>query len=178
MKEFKIDPARLGEYTKRNDGRVLKILVITMLSMPFLMYPMTQMEGFPKEVAWAFLGSLLFTTLIVGSIYVNNKKMTRLSAENLVIRIDDSSITRTIDLDNEPRMNFLHKYGYKRAKSISGGYDARIEFSDLKSIETKKGDLWVRSKSSYRLDGKNIVLVPRELLGYEEVESLLKEKLK
>ena len=149
-----------------------------MLSMPFLMYPMTQKEGAPKDLIWVMTGSLLFTTLIVGLIYLNNKKLTRLNAENLRIVVDDASITRVIDLDNESRMNFLHKYAYQRAKSISGGYYSKIDFSDLKSVEIKKGDLWIKSTKSNSFNGKNIVLVPRELKGFEEVESLVREKLK
>ena len=178
MTEFKIDPNRVSEYTQRNDNRVLKILIFTMLSMPFLMYPMTQKEGAPQESIWVMTGSLLFATLIVGLIYLNNKKLTRLNAENLRIVVDDASITRVIDLDNESRMNLLHRYAYRRAKSISGGYYSKIDFSDLKSVEIKKGDLWIKSTKSNSFNGKNIVLVPRELKGFEEVESLVRKKLK
>ncbi len=178
MKEYKIEPSRIKEYIKRNDSRVFKILIFTMIGMPFLMFPMTQQEGAPKDVIWIMLGSLLFTTLIVGLIYLNNKKLTRLSAENLKIEIDDVSITRIIDLDNESRMNFLHKNAYQRAKNISGSYYSKIDFSDLKSVEIKKGNLWIKSTKSNSFNGKNIVLVPRELKNFNEVERTVKEKLK
>ena len=49
---------------------------------------------------------------------------------------------------NEPRMNFLHKYGYERGKNISGGFHSQINFEELKSLENKKGDLWLKSKRS------------------------------
>lgn len=178
MKEYKIDTNRISDYTKRNDNRVFKILIFTLFGIPFLMFPMTQQEGAPQDLIWMMSGSLLFTTLIVGIIYLNNKKLTRLSAENLRIIVDDVSITRIIDLDNEPRMNFLHKSAYQRAKNISGGYYSKIDFSDLKSVEIKKGDLWVKSNKSNSFNGKNIVLVPRELKDFNEVERMIKEKLK
>lgn len=178
MREYKIDTNRISDYTKRNDNRVFKILIFTMIGMPFLMFPMTQQEGAPKDLIWIISGSLLFTTLIVGLIYLNNKKLTRLSAENLRIIVDDVSITRIIDLDNEPKMNILHKSAYQRAKNISGSYYSKIDFSDLKSVELKKGDLWVKSTKSNSFNGKNIVLVPRELKDFNEVERMISEKLK
>jgi hypothetical protein len=171
MKEYKIDTDRISEYTKRNDNRVFKILIFIILGMAFLIYSPTQQEGTFNEMVW-FMTS---TILIVGLIYMNNKKLTRLSAENLRIKIGNDSITRIIDLDNEPQMNFLHKNAYQHAKNTLGGFYSKIDFNDFKSIELKKGNLWIKSSKSNSFNGKNIVLIPKELNGFKEVETIVRE---
>ena len=178
MKTYKIDSSKISDYTKRNDNRVFKILAITMVAMPFLMFPMTKQKDAPAELIYILLFSMLFTALIIGLIYLNNKKLTRLTAENLKIVIDDNSITRVIDLDNEPRLNFLHKMAYDRAKNISGGYYAKVDFDNIKSIENKNGDLWVKTTNSNAFNGKNIVLIPRELTNFDDIEKELNNRRK
>ena len=176
MKTYKIDNSKISEYTKRNDNRILKILVITMVSMPLFLFPMTRQKDAPAGLIYILLFSMMFTALVVGLIYINNKKLTRLTAENLQIVIDDNSITRIIDLDNEPRLNFFHRMTYDRAKNISGGYYAKVDFDNIKSIEKKNGDLWVKAINSNAFDGRSIVLVPRELTNFNDVETELNNR--
>ena len=178
MKTYKIDSSKISEYTKRNDNRVFKILAITMVAMPFLMFPVLKQERAPKEVITIYIFSFAFTALIVGLIYLNNKKLTRLTAENLQIVVDDHSITRVIDLDNEPRLNFFHRMAYDRVKNISGGYYAKVDFDNIKSIEKKSGDLWVKATNSNAFNGKNIVLIPRELTNFDDIEKELNNRRK
>lgn len=175
--EYKIELNKISGYTKRNDNQVLKILIYTMIGLTILIIPtvikQSGMEGLiPLSI------SFIFTTSIIGLIYLNNKKLTKLSAENLKIIIDDLSITRIINLDNEPGMNFLHKYNYARAKIISDSFYSKISFSELKSIELKKGDLWIKSVKSNSFNGKNIIIVPRELKNFNNIKSILEEKVK
>jgi hypothetical protein len=127
----------------------------------------------------AVLGtSFLFSAVMIGLIYWNNKKLTRLRAENLIIIVDEESKTCKIDLENEPRMNFLHRYGYEKAKNVSGVFYARIEFDQLKSFDSKNGDLLIKAMNSNPLNGKNILTVPQELEGFSEVEEIVKSKMK
>ncbi len=178
MKTYKIDNSKISEYTKRNDNRVFKILAITTLAMPFLMFPMIKQEDAPDELIYVLLFSILFTALIVGLIYLNNKKLTKLTAENLQIVIDENSISRVIDLDKEPRLNFLHRMAYDRAKNISGAYYAKVNFDNIKSIEKKNGDLLIKSTNSNAFNGKNIVLIPRELTNFDDIEKELNNRRK
>ncbi len=176
MKEFKLNPDRISEYTKRTSNRVLRTIIFVLIGISFLTFLMTQQKGFPKESIGIIFTSHFLAIIILGLIYLNNSKLSRLCAENLRIVVDDVSISRIIDLENEPRMNFMHKYGYKRAKHISGGYYTRIEFSDMKSTEHKNGDLWIYSTESNPINGKYILVLPRELNGFKEVEKLIVAK--
>lgn len=178
MKEYKIDKNKIRDYTKRNDNRVFKILIFNLIFMPFLMLAMAWKEDVPKDFVWFVSGFTLFMTLIFGLIYLNNKKLTLLTAENLRIIVDDFSITRIVDLDNEPRMNLLHKIAYRRGKAISGNFYSKIDFDELKSVKLKKSDMRIKSYYSNSFTGENIVLVPRELRGFNEVERIIKEKIK
>ncbi|NME68591.1 hypothetical protein [Flammeovirga aprica] len=171
MKEYRINKQKISDYTKRNDNRVFKILLFTMLGMPILMYPSM---GKSLEPFLIMSFSLLTTALIVGLIYLNNKKLTRLSAENLRILIDENTITRVIDLEHEPRMNFLHKYSYQQGKTNSGAFYTKIEFKNLKSVSNKNGDLWVHSIKSNSFNGHGILVIPQELENFMELEQLLR----
>jgi len=142
MKIYKIDSSKISEYTKRNDNRLFKAITIAIASLPFLMFLI--MWDTPAEFIFIPLFSILLAALMLGLVYLNNKKLTRLTAENLQIIVDDNSIIRVIDLDNEPRLNFLHKITYDKAKNISSEYYAKVDFNNIKSIENKNGDLWVK----------------------------------
>jgi hypothetical protein len=178
MKEYKIKENRISDYAKKVNNRVFIVLAICMLSFPLLMYPMTMQEGAPDEMIWIIIGSMLLTYPIIGLIYLNNKKLSRLVAENYKVTIDESSIVKSIDLDSEPRMNFFHKYAFKRAKKISDGTYCKINFVDLKSIGNKQGDLIIKSTKSNSINGRNIVVIPKELNGFEEIENIITELLK
>lgn len=178
MKTYKVDNSKISEYTKRNDNIVFKTLAIALLAMPFLMFFITKRMDAPADFFYIMLFSLLFVALIFGLIYLNNKKLTRLTAENLQIVIDDNSITRVIDLDNEPRLNFFHKLTYSRAKNISGVYYAKVDFNYIKSIERKDGDLWVKATNSNVFNDKNIVIIPRELANFDDLEKELNNRRK
>ncbi len=178
MKQYRLHRNKIKDYTKRQDNRVFKMLLVAMLLMTLLMLPMILLDEMYRAMAWMFVVSLVFTNLVVFLIYRNNQKLGLLGAKNLLVTIDDTSITRIIDLDNEPRMNFLHKYAYQNAKQISGAYYAQIAFKDLKSVETKKEDLWLKSTKSNSFNGKNMIVIPTELEGFEEIEKILKAKLK
>ncbi|SDL25823.1 hypothetical protein SAMN05421823_10535 [Catalinimonas alkaloidigena] len=174
MKEYRIDPTKIPQYTRRKDNRVFRILLIALLSFPLFALLLPQPAGAPTEAMWTVVAAFLVTGGIVGSIYLNNKKLTRLSAENLRIVLDDASITRTIDLEKEPRMNFLHRFSYQRAKASTGGFDARMSLEEIKGMESRNGDLLIKSKT---LTGKYEILIPQELDGFEELEKTLRDKL-
>lgn len=178
MKAYQIDNSKISEYTRRNDNRVFKIVAITLLSMPILLLPMAQQKDAPADLIYGILFSFLITATVVGLIYLNNRRLTRLAAENLQILIDENSITRVIDLDKEPRLNFFHRMAYDKAKHISGGYYAKVDFNAITSIEKKNGDLWVKSTKSNSFNGKDIVLIPRELTNFEDIEKELDNKRK
>jgi len=177
MKTYKIDISKISDYTKRNDNKVFKTLLFTMLTLPIFMFLLSKQKNAPDNFTYILILPMLFSTLIVVLIYLNNKKLTRLSAENLQILVDENSITRVIDLDKEPRLNIIHKLTYAKAKDAYGSYYAKVEFKDIKSIEKNNGDLWVKSTNSNSFNGKNIVIVPKELSNFDDLEMELNNKL-
>lgn len=177
MKTYKIDNLKISEYTKRNDSRALKTILIALATMPMLMFPMTKQEGAPTQLINYMIFSLLFTAIIIGFIYLNNKKLTKLKAENLNIIIDDNSITKVIDLNNEP-LNFIHKMAYDRAKNIFGDFYAKIDYNKIKSVEKKNGDLLIMTTESNTFNGKNILLIPRELINFDDLEKEINSRRK
>ncbi|MEA5429619.1 hypothetical protein [Arcicella lustrica] len=179
MKTYKIDNSKISEFTKRSNNRVFKILAITTVTISILMFPMTRQKDAPAELIYIMLFSLLFTTIIVGFIYLNNKKLTRLTAENLKIIIDENSITKVVDVENDPRLNFLHRFAINKAKNITSDiYYSKIDFDNIKPIKKKNGDLWVKAINSNAFNGEHIIVVPKELTNFDELEKEVNNRLK
>jgi hypothetical protein len=176
MKEFFIKPENIGNYTKKNNNRVFKLLLwSTVISGVIISLSLS--KSLNTKVLLAILANFLFMFLLIGFLYWNNKKFTRLVADNLKIVIDESSISRVLDMDNEPRMNILHKYGHAKYKTMNGGFINKIKLTDIKKIAYKKDDLWIYGRNSNSFNGKNILSVPREIEGFDEIESLVKQYL-
>ena len=92
MKTYKIDNSKISEFTKRSNNRVFKILAITTVTMSVLMFSIIRQKEVSAELIYTMFLPLLFTTIIIGLNYLNNKKLTSLVAENLKIIIDENSI--------------------------------------------------------------------------------------
>lgn len=182
MKTYKIDNSKISEFTKRSNNRVfkIKILAITIVTtMCVLMFSMIRQKDVSAELIYTMLLPLLFTTIIIGLNYLNNKKLTNLVAENLKIIIDENSITKVIDLENDPRLNFLHRFAMKKAKNITSDiYYSKIDFYNIKSIEKKNGDLWVKAINSNAFNGEHIIVVPMEITNFDDLEKDIISKRK
>lgn len=71
----------------------------------------------------------------------------------------------------------IYIYLYNRAKRLYR-YNSRIEFANIKSIEYKKEDLWIFSIDSNSFNGRNVIVVPKEIKGFAQVEFIIKQQLK
>jgi len=177
MKIYKIDDSKISEYSKRNNKKLFKMIIFGAIAAFMPVFLITQLEGSSGELTYIMLFSFLIMAIFIGIVFINNIRFAQIAAENLQIIVDDSSITRIINLDNELRLNFLHKIGYKKAKNTYGGFYEKIDFDSIKSIEKKDGDLWIKAPNATVL-GKNMVLVPKELKDFDEVEREINSRLK
>jgi hypothetical protein len=178
MKVYRIDRSKTSEYAKRHDNRLFRILAIAIVLILFLYFPILRNARAASGINFIMLFTFVFAIVFLGFIHYNNKKFTLLIAENFKIIIDKHSITRIIDLENESRLNFFHKRAYEKAKSHSGVFYTKIALNKIKSIEKKNGDLWIRPVNSSFLGEKGIVLVPRELESFNDLEREITMMLK
>tara|TARA_B110000967_G_C18707378_1_gene470951 strand:+ start:336 stop:716 length:381 start_codon:yes stop_codon:yes gene_type:complete len=117
MREYKIDKIKIEEYAERNSNRLRKLLILSMI-IPTIILILINIKKDTLDEIWLNLISLIISTFIFGFIYLNAKTLVRLCAKNLVITLDDNSIVRSIDLDNEPKMNFMHKFEFNTVRFL------------------------------------------------------------
>lgn len=177
MKIYKIDSSKISAYTNRITNRLLKIILSSMILVMVLIFYTFPNQNEPiSEKLPSLLISFSFSSVLMGFLYFNNKKLTFYMAESLQIIIDDTSITRKINLDQDMRLNFIHRSSYNKAKGTSGIYE-KIDFDQIKSIEKKKNEIWVKATNSNAITNSNIVVIPKEISNFEEIENILNSRL-
>lgn len=169
MKTYKIDELKILDYVKRNTAKVYRTITYSLLLKTLILFITTQ------NIGLATLAAIM--AFIFGWFHLNNKKLTRLKAENFKIIVERNSISRIINLDNEKRLGFFQSISYQKAKKNSNVYVAKIDFNQIKSVEKRKGDLWIKTFDTKFFSSKSAFLIPKELLHFEELEKEINEKL-
>ncbi|HLP51167.1 MAG TPA: hypothetical protein VK154_09815 [Chitinophagales bacterium] len=173
MKVYKLKEESIPLYVNKVNGLVGKIIAFALIiAVLVMLLPLIMTKN--MEMLSIYGASMLFTGLVVAGIYHNNKKFSKLCAENLEVIITADSITRKIDMENETRMNFFHKFSFNGAKHTAGFY-TQIPFNNIKSIETKNGDIWVKAKNFNMLNGQNMLVISQYLHDFDELEKLTNE---
>jgi hypothetical protein len=177
MKVYKMKADGIDGYVKSLDGRLIKIAVAAYIGTLILMSTYLAKVITRPDIIFTLVASQILTIGILFLIFQTNRKLNRLAAENLEIILDDNVITRRMDLSKEPRMNFFHKYLYQRGKNFIGNqYYVQIAYDRMKSVERKDEKLMVKA-DNHSYFSPHILIVPLEMEGYDEIESLLQFKL-
>lgn len=189
MKIYKIPTHDIPEYLKFF-SRLIKILCgcslgTMLLAYWFIFIPiiMEFLRDFHEGYfVWViiFLISIpfLFGGIFTIAVLINGLKYNRFMAEAIVFRLDDSMITREIDLDSEQRMSRLIWYWYRRSKLIAPfQWSLSLPLEKIAVVKEKKRHL-VICTSLNPFDAPHTMLIPKQIERYEELKLVLLERVK
>jgi len=171
MKEYKLQREAISSYVKRTDNKAMtSIVVVFVICYLVMLFVHRDQLGTLMRSSLGF--PVLLTLLMLVVIWYNNKKLTLYCAENLRIYADDHSIKRVINLDDDPRLNWLHKIGYTRAKKTSHAFDSAVNLNEITKLDQKEKDIILYTNTSNRANGKDLVAIPVELEGFDELAGI------
>jgi hypothetical protein len=177
VKEYRLKPEAISQYVKRTDSKAMTGTVIAFVA-GYLILLFVYKDDLGNFMRSSFGFPVLLVLLMYVVMWYNNKKLALYCAENLRIYLDEHSIQRVINLDNDRRLNWLHKVGYNQAKKTSYAFDSAVNLSELTKVDRKQQDMILYTKTSNRVNGKDLVAIPAELEGFAEIEELIKSRIK
>jgi hypothetical protein len=175
MKEYRLRKEAISSYVKRIDNKAMTALIVVLVTgYLVLLFMYRDQLGDLMRSSLGFPVLVVLLMLIV--MWYNNKKLALYCAENLRIYADGYSVKRVIDLDEETRLNWLHRIGYNRARETSYAFASEVTVNAITKIDQKGKDMILYTHTSNKLNNKDIVHIPVELDGYYELAAMLKLK--
>jgi|SRR6185437_4498752 len=178
MTQYRLDTSKLKSYVGKENKHIFRLLILGFLTVIVVQLPNLKNEFTSNGNIIRELLSFFVFLLLSGLLYFLRKKYTTLVAENLLIIIDEQSITKKIDLENTPQLNLVNIALYNVAKRNTYGYNTCIEFNQINLVTYKKGDLWIYAVASNSFTGKNVLIVPQEIERFDEIDCVIKNRIR
>ncbi len=171
MKTYKIDPNQITTYSRRSNSNFLKMLIIVMAGFSALTYFTYINDNTSQNDINIHIISMGITFLMLIANAFNSLKFGRIMAENMIYTIDENTISRSIDMSHETRLNFMHKLSLKQLEN-SPLYSKfiSIQLDNIQSCELKSGNLVIKSKNANSVTGKGIIYIPKEIEHFDELK--------
>lgn len=177
MKEYKIDESKMDDFMSRIEGNGYKYLILITICLPFILFYFLRQQELENDLVWGLIVCFTFPFLIAALSIPLANKFQRLWMQNISIIIDDKSITRKINSDFDYEFFWFLKTTLSKTRRSCFFHNLRIEFKDLLSYEFIKGNLIIKGKKNNSFTGKNIIMIPQEFDGINEIERIVEEKI-
>lgn len=173
---YSVNPSLLADYVGRQRARVNKaMLVAAVLVLGIAMAHWYSEAADIGKVVVALSAIIPITVLAV--MYYHNKTLLTYAAQNLRIVTDAETITRVINLRNEPRLNCIHRYLYK-SHSHRSSYFCTMLFKQIREVEKRDNDIVLLTASSNKLTGDDMLIIPNELDNLDALLAQINERCK
>ena len=116
--------------------------------------------------------ALILVCFIFAAIFYTMRRFAVIVNKNVIFQVSDDSLARYLDID-ESELNFIQLIGWQRNKSKEV---IKIKWNDMKSITDKGHSLLIKSKSSSIIHGSGMMMIPKELENFSELEITIRQK--
>ena len=178
MRSHSIPPEAMNAYIHRVKGRLVRQFALT-AAVALLLMVVFFIVGSRMDIS--LLPGLVIVLVVLGIMYFSfrrNLRFARLIAEHSTVAIGEEFVIRTIDLGDEERMNVMQRELYLEGKRLHRAIDQKVRLSEIKALKEKRHDLMVIGKHANRLTGRNLVAIPKETEGYQEIKASLETWVK
>jgi hypothetical protein len=148
--------------------RSLRILFILAVFAPLIGLVPAVTEG---EIVSSVIACLL-TYALMGYIFYNSRSLSITIYQNMIFRVSDNFFSREVSIDSS-KLSFYQKFMWESNKAA---WNKLISLSDIDSIKDQKHSLLIKCKGVSRSAGGGMVILPKEVEGYEELEKILRQK--
>jgi hypothetical protein len=158
-KFYKLKPGTETAVATRNYKLIIGLLVV--LPIAFLIGNIKTGESVAVSVVTA-----VFTALLLGGIFYLVASVMIIAHRQTVYITDADGIRRIMNI-NEADLNVIQKHNR----------NAYVRWSDLTSAEDKKHSIFLKSKNFNSLTGEGSMMLPKEIEGFDEIDTLIRNKM-
>ncbi len=173
QKEFRIDPQQLDTYVSRETKKRMKkvAIIMALVVLAFLMFFL--FAGGIEVLTLIGPVFLLIMPLIFGILFLTQPMHIKEQAKVTMFIISENEVVRLMNIND---MNALAKFGARRAQSRYGEkFNRFVNKVDFDTIDFKEDEVVVRSRNYNIFNESGEVVIPKEIKGYDEAVSLLRE---
>jgi hypothetical protein len=168
-KFYKLKPGTETAVATRNYKLIIGLLVV--LPIAFLIGNIKTGESVAVSVVTA-----VFTALLLGGIFYLVASVMIIAHRQTVYITDADGIRRIMNI-NEADLNVIQKLVWTKAKEQQHNRNAYVRWSDLTSAEDKKHSIFLKSKNFNSLTGEGSMMLPKEIEGFDEIDTLIRNKM-
>lgn len=149
-------------------GRSLGVIFILMLIVPLIALVPSFTEG---QIVTSVIACLL-TYALMAFIYYSSRSLSISIYQNMIFRVSDNFFSREVNVDTG-KLNLIQKYQWEANRAA---WNKLVSLSDIDSIKDQRHSLQIKCKGVSLSAGSAMVIVPKEVEGYEELENILRQK--
>lgn len=169
---YRLNSMLISKYVNRQTKRIAYTMALAFVPVLLITAANIYMYNSSTALLAVYVVSAMVPLGIMAFFFYHSKTFHTYIAENLRIITDQHTITRVVDLTQETRMNFLHRYMYNMHGSHSGYYCTML-YGQIQDVQHKSNnDIHLKSTTASILTGTGIMVIPCEL---ENLQQLVEE---